>query len=212
MYHVMFDVDGTLVVSDGSEENCFREAMFEVFGHRVDIDWNNYTHVTDLGMLDQHIDDYGLGDKRGIVREAFKQSFTESIAKYIKTNPAQQIPGAAEFIDKLRHTEKVSLSIATGGWYETATMKLQSAGINVSGIPIASSNDHFSRTGIMKIAREKAIGESDALCTYFGDGEWDKAACEALDFNFVLVGDRIQHRQNIMDFTDQHRATEFIGL
>jgi len=91
-------------------------------------------------------------------------------------------------------------------------MKLESADIDVSDIPIASSDNHYARTEIMKIAEEKAVGKNRVPCTYFGDGEWDKMACEELGFNFVLVGEKIYHQQNIMDFSNAKQAMAFIGL
>ena len=48
----------------------------------------------------------------------------------------------------------VAISFATGGWYESAILKLESAGIKISNIPIASANDHHSRIEIMKIAEK----------------------------------------------------------
>ena len=64
----------------------------------------------------------------------------------------------------------------------------------------------------MKIAERKAIGKNGGPCTYFGDGEWDKMACQELGFNFVLVGERTYHHQNIMDFSNARQALAFIGL
>lgn len=106
----------------------------------------------------------------------------------------------------------MSLSIATGGWYETALMKLKFAEIDIADIPVASSNDHFSRNEIMKIAREKAMGKSNNPCTYFRVGVWDKKACKEFGFNFMLVGERTYHDQKIMNFNDLNRAMAFIGL
>jgi len=80
--------------------------------------------------------------------------------------------------------DSVSLSIATGGWEETALLKLQSAGIDVSGIPIASSNDHYARIEIMKMARVKASACESFPVTYFGDAAWDQKACRELGYNF----------------------------
>ena len=157
MHHVMFNVDGTLVLSDEFDGDCFLEAVYEVLGHRLDTDWTKYTYVSDAGILDQHISEKGLQSKRNEIRADVKKAFTEKIANYLKNYPAQQVPGASEFISELRQQEDLSLSIATGGWCETALMKLESAEIDISDIPIASSNDHFSRTKIMKIAEEKAV-------------------------------------------------------
>ena len=106
----------------------------------------------------------------------------------------------------------VSLSIATGGWAETAQMKLNSAGFDISGIPMASSNDHYSRKEIMKIALVKSKVSDIEKVTYFGDAEWDKRACKELNFNFVLVGNRFQHNQSISNFKLFEQACNYIGL
>ena len=79
-------------------------------------------------------------------------------------------------------------------------------------IPIASSDDHYSRIEIMKKAEEKAQVQKKITRTYFGDAEWDKKASEELGFNFVLVGDRTYHHQSIPDFSDTNRALEYIGV
>ncbi|OED35966.1 haloacid dehalogenase [Chromatiales bacterium (ex Bugula neritina AB1)] len=212
VHHVMFDVDDTLVLSDEFDQNCFVEAVYEILGHKLDTEWIRYTHVTDAGILDQHINENGLQTKQKEIHTAVKRVFTEKIASYLRKNPAQQMPGAPAFIAELRQLENLSISIATGGWQETALMKLESAEIDVSGIPIASSNDHFSRTDIMKIAEHKATGAINAQCSYFGDGEWDKKACEELGYNFVLVGSKACHTQSIPDFRNRERALKYIGL
>ncbi len=212
MYHVMFDVDGTLIMSDEFDGNCYLEAVYEVLGHRLDTDWTKYTHISDAGILDQHISEKGLHANREKIHADVKGTFVDKIANHLKNNPVQQVPGAFKFIDELRRIENLYLSIATGGWHETALMKLESADIDVVDIPIASSSNHFSRTEIMKIAEQKAVGKNRVPCTYFGDGEWDKKACEDLGFNFVLVGERTYHHQSIMNFDNASQAMAFIGL
>ncbi len=212
MRHVMFDVDGTLVDSDGFDGDCYLDSVYEVLGHRLDPDWTRYTHVSDAGILDQHIRENRLDARADEIRAEVKAVFTSKISGHIEANPARQIPGAARFIDHLRRREDLSISIATGGWRETALIKLESAQIDVSGIPIASSNNHYSRTEIMKIAATEAVGSDSVPCTYFGDGEWDRRACEQLGYNFVLVGNGTSHDQAIADFDDAEQALRYIGL
>ncbi|MFT6733371.1 MAG: FMN phosphatase YigB (HAD superfamily) [Polaribacter sp.] len=208
----MFDVDGTLVMSEEFDSNYYLEAVYDVLGHSLNSDWTKYTYVSDAGILDQHISENGLGANREKIHIDVKESFVEKIATHLKGNPVQQVPGASEFLNKLRRIENLSISIATGGWNKTALMKLESAGIDVVDIPIASSNNHFSRTEIMKIAEERAVGKNKVPCTYFGDGEWDKKACEELGYNFVLIGEKTYHHQSILDFNDTEQAISFIGL
>jgi len=208
----MFDVDGTLVMSDEFDGNCYLEAVYEVLGHSLDTDWKKYTYISDAGILDQHIRESGLDERREKIFADVKEAFVEKIASYLKDNSVQQVSGASKFLAELRQTENLTLSIATGGWHETALMKLEAAGIEIGDIPIASSNNHHVRTEIMKIAKEKAVGRNEVSCTYFGDGEWDKIACNELGFNFVLIGGRTYHYQNIKDFSDARQALAFIGL
>ena len=146
------------------------------------------------------------------IQRQLKLVFIAKIKACLRHSPVKQIAGAAELIENLRANQQVSLSIATGGWSETALLKLHCAGIEVSGIPLASANDHYARTEIIKLALQKSNVSLGDPCTYFGDGLWDRQACEALAINFVLVGDRISYRQNMPNLLDIQKAHKFIGI
>lgn len=212
MQHVMFDVDGTLVESYKFDEECYINAIYQILGHDIDSGWTKYQHVSDAGILDQHLKKYNLLHKREAIHAQVKLAFIDNIKKHLMQFPAKEVRGAAEFISFLRKQKNVSLSIATGGWAETAQLKLESAGIDVSDISMASSDDHYSRTEIMKLALSKAAVKADNSLTYFGDAEWDKKACEELQFNFVLVGNRVKHKQTVKDYSELKFACKFIGL
>jgi len=51
----MFDVDGTLVESYSWDEECFVSAVSEVLGHKIDSNWDGYEHVSDAGILNEHL-------------------------------------------------------------------------------------------------------------------------------------------------------------
>jgi hypothetical protein len=208
----MFDVDGTLVESCEFDEACYKNAVYDVLGHAIDTNWAKYHHVSDAGILEQHIQEHDLQHRSAEIHAQVKSAFVAYIKAHLLQYPAQEVHGAGEFISFLRNRSDVSLSIATGGWEETAQLKLSSAGIDVSGILMASSNDHYSRTEIMKIALQKAAVPAGFKRTYFGDAAWDKKACDTLRFNFVLVGKGIRHSQAVKDFAELKLACEFIGL
>ena len=63
----------------------------------------------------------------------------------------------------------------------------------------------------MKLAAKKATN-SQLLCTYFGDGTWDKQACAELGYNFVLVGSKFKHKPSIVNFKSTKSALACIGL
>jgi len=208
----MFDIDGTLVQSYDFDARCFVEAIEEVMNLTIDSDWSQYKYVTDAGIVDEIIDLNSLGGKKDEISEKVKKCFVRKISEHLEQNPAQEVPGASSFLSRLHSMDNVALSIATGGWYESAILKLSSAGICAANIPIASSNDHFSRTEIMKIAESRSNTKGSAKHTYFGDAGWDKKACHLLGCNFVLVGNKIDHHQRINDFLSVNEAMAFIGL
>ncbi|MCF6283263.1 MAG: HAD family hydrolase [Candidatus Polarisedimenticolaceae bacterium] len=208
----MFDIDGTLINSNDFDTECFTQAVYEVIGIRVDDNWSKYEHVTDKGILNEIINTHDLNEQKQKICQEVKKCFIRNIGQHLEVEPAQEVTGAISFLEKLREMNDVVLSIATGGWLESAELKLNSAGINIKNIPVASSNDHYFRTKIMKIAEQRATNGNAINNTYFGDGAWDKKACGELGYNFILVGNNASHSQRIINFISQKEAFEYIGL
>ena len=90
-------------------------------------------------------------------------------------------------LQSLNESDAHAVAIATGGWFESAVLKLDSAGLHRPGIPVATADDSWDRTEIMRIALAR-LGTGFESVTYYGDGPWDRAACEALGWRFVAVG------------------------
>lgn len=211
MYHIMFDIDGTLIQSNDFDANCFIEAVKESIGIKINDNWSNYKNVTDSGILNEIIISHNLTNQAEEIHKTVKEIFVHKIHNHLKKNSIYEIEGASSFLSELKKNNQVVLSIATGGWYESAILKLQYANIDFKGIPIVSSNKYFSRTEIMKSA-EKIINSNICKTTYFGDGAWDKEACEILEYNFIAVGNNIEHYQKIKDYNSMSKAMSYIGL
>lgn len=213
MQSIMFDIDGTLVNSFEFDEQCFVEAVQEALNIDVDTCWESYPHVTDRGLLIEILKRAGHSMSIDECEAKVKPLFVKKVNAHLVKNGLEPVSGAAELIHQLKCNSKVALSLATGGWLETAMTKLHAAKIDVTGIPIASSNDHYRRTSIMRLALERSGVESSASgkTIYFGDAVWDQAACQKLGFSFVLVGSRVQHDPSIGDFQDRALAN-ILGL
>lgn len=209
MIHVMFDVDGTLVDSYEFDEVCYLAAVESVLGERINTNWSRYPHISDTGILKYALESHGRENELNELLPRVKSAFIRQIEHHLAKAPAQEISGAAHFMSCLRQRPEVKISIATGGWEETAIRKLQSAEIDVDGVPMASSNDHFSRTQIMR-ASAKRLGEYDfKRRIYFGDAQWDQRACEQLGYEFVAIGSNLDHQPR---FDDYNRINELIDL
>jgi len=207
---VMFDIDGTLVQSYEFDEDCYIQTVQGVLEQQIDSDWSVYQHVTDSGLLMEVLNKLGRSKEFKRIQSAVKSAFINNISAHLRRQPCQEIPGAAQFLGFLSAQSDIKICIATGGWRETALLKLESAGIDTKSIPLASSNDHFIRTEIMQIAQSR-LGVKTVNTVYFGDAEWDKKACRELGFKFVLVGDRVESLHQLNDFASIETAMSFIS-
>jgi hypothetical protein len=76
-------------------------------------------------------------------------------------------------VERLLELPHVRVGIATGGWEQTAKLKLAHVGIDVGRLGFASSSDALARTDIMELAAQRAMrGSAYTRATYFGDGVW----------------------------------------
>ena len=212
---VMFDIDGTLIDSREYDASLFKQAIKEVLDIEIGDNWSSYRHVTGGGILEEIIETCGIVYDRHLIHDKVKQLFFDLNEKYLAERPQalREIPGARMFIDRLRDIESVTLAVATGGWEETARMKLEGVGIETAGLVLASSSDAHSRTEIIKLAERRALAGKDiSRKTYFGDGIWDKRACEILDYNFIAIGDNVDHDTRFPDFLSVQAIISHLGL
>jgi len=208
----MFDIDGTLIDSNEFDNDCYLAAVKEVLGISLDTNWEKFQHLTDWGILRQTLNELCVKEEHESIISSVKERFVHRVSCHLAEHSAIPIPGAPEFLAHLADREDVMVAMATGGWFESAKLKLDAAGIDVKGIPIASASDHYSRIEIMKTAEFRTGSYPFESRTYFGDGAWDLKASKALAYNFILVGSRFEHGQTIPDFTAPGDALAYIGL
>lgn len=188
MHAIIFDIDGTLLESAAADDALYRDAVSNVLGPvRFRETLEHYDYVTDSGILTQVLADNALPgdpDPSGPIRSRF----VEMLRRHIQDNgPFPEIPGAKSVVQALLEAENHAVAIATGGWGDSARLKLESAGFPLNGIPLASADDARDRVEIMRIALGH-LGTSFETVTYYGDGPWDRAASEQLGWRFVPVG------------------------
>lgn len=188
MHAVIFDIDGTLLQSASVDDQLYREAVRSVFGpvtFRSTL--ADYDFVTDSGVLWQLLDDNSIPHSQERTARV-KSAFADATRSYIGANgPFAEVPGARKFLNALFDSKNHSVAVATGGWLETATLKLESAGFEMSQLPLATSDDSMDRNEILRIALSY-LGSGHEVVTYYGDGPWDRCACESLGWKFVPVG------------------------
>lgn len=215
---IICDIDGTLTDTNAVDTDCFLASLKSVAG--IDLgtrDWNQFPEVTDGAIVHELLKAYATADEAAMER-AIRTDFVTRLIMEAEANPDrfQALPGAAEFIEAARSHPAFAIAFATGGWTESAQIKLQMAGLDTEGLVMATSSDRNRRSEIIQLAVERSA-RSDLTAVYVGDGLWDLKAAHELDLDFIGIGpeaDRLRTagaRAVFPDFRDPLSVLNCIG-
>jgi phosphoglycolate phosphatase-like HAD superfamily hydrolase len=199
MHLVMFDIDGTLTDTVGVDEECYVRALLDVFDSTdIDTEWSTYAHATDSGIFRQ-IYQLRSGQPPTFADiSRFRQYFVHLIAAALAQSPFVAVAGADQLMLRLASSPVHRISLATGGWSDSARLKMASAGMCFDDHPAATADDAFDRESIMRLSRQRAAERHGVLFSrtvYVGDGVWDARACRALGVPFIGVGSGVRSAQ-----------------
>jgi len=214
MHLVVFDVDGTLVESEDFDGILYARAIRNALKIEVDEDWSGYRHQTDSGILNEVLDRNGIEGDRTLAHASVERKFITLVAGYLASrgDRLREVPGARAFVNRLAARPDVVIGIATGGWKETAAMKLRAIGLDPDTLNLASGSDAASRVEIMRIAAKRALGgRSVDRKTYFGNRPWDREASRRLGWHFVGIGPDVEHSTRFDDFLDDESIDQALA-
>lgn len=189
----LFDIDGTLVQYHRKRnDQAYVRALLEVFGMNVEDHWEGYVSSTDSGILQE------ISQKR-LKREAsgeevarFKESMARWLEREYNEEPFEAAPGALWVWDELSRHTGWKMAVGTGNFEFSARFKLDSAGFDLSGIPLGTADDGNSREKVLGRAYQKAClshgVERFEKIVYVGDWIWDLRAARSLGWDFIGIG------------------------
>jgi phosphoglycolate phosphatase-like HAD superfamily hydrolase len=209
---ILFDIDGTLLASEAVDARLFVRAVREILGDiEIAPDWSGYTKVTDIGIVSEILERNGRASTPETIT-AVRERFRVLLQAYFDCGKiCPPLPGVIAFLDRIR-AARIPIGIATGGWGTTAWMKLANAGIDITGVPLCSSDDADERDAIMQQCLAK-MGTHFTRTVYFGDGIWDRDACKRLKWGFVGIGKKLQGKCDVWfeDFSNDAGILAAIG-
>lgn len=187
---VIFDIDGTVVDSVATDDQCFIQSFEDL--HNIDLsqsDWHDFLHVTDSGLTNEifetHFGRRPLDEEIQELKDYFYRLLTQ------RSNDITEILGAKNTLTSFIDNPKVSIAFATGGWRETALLKLSTIGFELGDLILTSANEHFDRSEITQLAIDKSLQvenlDSFETITYIGDGLWDFKTAHRLGINFIGI-------------------------
>jgi phosphoglycolate phosphatase-like HAD superfamily hydrolase len=121
----------------------------------------------------------------------FRQHFIQLLGAASSLSPFAPVAGADGLLSRLTSGGEHRVSFATGGWRDSARLKMASAGMCFDDHPAASADDALDRESIIRLSWQRAAeryGESFACTVYVGDGVWDARACRSVGVPFIGIG------------------------
>lgn len=200
MNYIIFDIDGTLTNTVAVDDKCYINSFESLFGiSLINVKWSDLKNVTDWGITEELV---RIKLKREIEEDQFiqlKQIFISALQDELKKDRSQflEIPGATNFFNNLMANPNFEIGIATGGWEESANLKLNCIGIDPDTNSFSSSN-HFKRReditlDVIDQIKTKTTHSADQII-YFGDGEWDYKTCQKLGIRFIGIDSQMNNK------------------
>lgn len=161
---VLFDIDGTIMLSAGAGGRAVRRALVEVFGasgpeqHRFDgkTDPQIVRELMNLtGHGDEHID-----AQMPVLFDRYLAYLSEELQVSAAAGGIRIMPGIFALLDALEARDDVVLGLLTGNLAEGARAKLSAGGINPDRFRVgAYGSDHELRGELPAVAQRRAREE-----------------------------------------------------
>jgi phosphoglycolate phosphatase-like HAD superfamily hydrolase len=123
---ILFDVDGTLVLTGGAGVRAMRRAFTEVFGVADGLDEIPMAGRTDTWIVAQAAARHGLGvDADRLTR--FHEIYVQHLSREVLLPGPRKgvLPGVRELLDRLSGIDNVCLGLLTGNFERGARIKLE---------------------------------------------------------------------------------------
>ena len=156
---VLFDIDGTLLASDGAGKRAIRAALLEVFGGAGPIHGYSFAGRTDPEIVHDLLRAAGLEDaeiEAGLPALWFR--YVENLHREVREMRVRMLPGVRALVERVeRQGGETVLGLLTGNIAAGARIKLDSAGLRFDRFRVgAFGSDHAQRPELPAIAVERA--------------------------------------------------------
>ncbi|MEO7362288.1 MAG: haloacid dehalogenase-like hydrolase [Gemmatimonadaceae bacterium] len=157
---VLFDIDGTLLWTDGAGRRSMEGALIEVFGTSGDSGYR-YDGKTDRQIAREQarhagFDDAHIDARMADVLNAYLVRLTSELER--DSEAARMCIGVAPLLDALEAHDRATLGLLTGNVADGARRKLAAVGIDANRFRVnAFGSDHEHRPELPGIAKARAL-------------------------------------------------------
>jgi phosphoglycolate phosphatase len=157
---VLFDIDGTILLTAGAGRRAIVAAISEQVGHARGLQQIRFDGKTDPQIVTELLEAAGLpGPHRPDRVEALCSRYIDLLEYELQqpTSSTTLMPGVLPLLDRLEQSEDVVLGLLTGNMARGAALKLRSAGLDPERFLVgAYGSDAAQRTELPPIAAQRA--------------------------------------------------------
>ena len=157
---VLFDIDGTILLTAGAGRRAIVAAISEQVGHASGLQQVRFDGKTDPQIVTELLEAAGLpGPHRPDRVEALCSRYIDLLEYELQqpTSSTTLMPGVLPLLDRLEQSEEVVLGLLTGNMARGAALKLRSGGLDPERFPVgAYGSDAAQRTELPPIAAQRA--------------------------------------------------------
>jgi phosphoglycolate phosphatase len=157
---VLFDIDGTILLTAGAGRRAILAALGEEVGSSAAFGQVRFDGKTDPQIVTELLESAGYQGPHGSERvSAICRRYVELLAGELeqRTSRTTVMPGVHPLLDRLEAEEGVVLGLLTGNVAQGATLKLRSAGLDPGRFRVgAYGSDSPNRSELPPIAAHRA--------------------------------------------------------
>ncbi|MCH7797122.1 MAG: HAD hydrolase-like protein [Planctomycetes bacterium] len=163
MMLVLFDIDGTLLLSQHAGAQCMHDATRELYGDAFTFDG-----VEIAGRIDPQIwHDVALAngiDNPHEHHDRFREVYTRHLARRLAgANTVRVLPGVTALLEALGAVEGLTRGLLTGNYPETGRLKIEAAGLDPEIFEVAAWGcDGRSRRDLPGVAMDRHAAATGA--------------------------------------------------
>ncbi len=161
---LLFDIDGTLLRTNGAGRESTRRALLEVYGTDGNMVDFHFGGRTDWQIVLDILAGSGL-DEAEIVAllPNYQTAITGHLQDVIAGFPVEACPSAVDVVQALRVRPDVGLGLVTGNVGAAAPVKLQAAGFDPAWFPVgAFGHEAQMRAALPPLAMQRAAAHYGA--------------------------------------------------